>query len=130
MKTWFQNLLFKFNVDRYIGDIDELSDGSPMSSAAYHRIKPDVSMFAMPDGNPDGQIPDMSKLSAREVAALVPPAFNFPSAGDFDTNALEITNWDTSDSEADPGSPELRRQLPPAPIRKIDKMWGGSSDGS
>lgn len=107
-----------------LGDVeDELdSDDSPMGSAAYDRVKPDLSMFALPAG--DGPIQDISRLSAREVAALVPPAFAFPANDRH--QPLEITNWDTSDSDADPGSPELRRSLPPAPMRKIDKMWGSS----
>ena len=113
-----------------LGDLDELSDGSPMGSAAYDRVKPDLSMFALPDGG--GPIQDMSRMSEREVAALVPPAFAFENRNHNlaqNQPPLEITNWDTSDSEDDPGSPELRRQPPPPPIRKIDDMWGSSGGG-
>ena len=65
----------------------------------------------------------MSKMGAREVAALVPPAFKFEQ----NQSQLEVTNWDTSDSEADPGSPELRRSLTSGPVRKVDDSWGSGA---
>jgi len=96
-----------------LDDIDELS------GVTWDSVKPDMSYFVNPAGEGGGPLIDPYKLSERELKAMIPPAYNY-----MNNSRFEVTGFDTSDSDADPGSPELRRQIPPPPIRKIDGFWG------
>ena len=61
-----------------LADTDEV-EYSPLKSY-YDRVKPDMSLLANPAGDGGGPIHDMSKLSEKELKAMIPPAFNYQNS--------------------------------------------------